>query len=259
MVANSPIERVGQGQVDYLLNRLNDIERRLNEGGARSSFPFSVGHLGITDFQIIQSTSGDGSADVYIGNGAGGKLIQITTDVTYGTKIIRLMDQSGTTMLATDAAAGFGLGVPSLPFVYAGTTWNQTLAGATSQGTAKEIGRGLNYVYNPATLLNPIVRIASSTAETVKIFCQFRDGQANLNITAEATLSVTAGGTNLDTNTCQFGKLWQADDMNVSCAAFIKAYCTTANPGNVNIQMTYGQGQGLSQAFYNQFAPTWQV
>jgi hypothetical protein len=257
MVAQNPIERMGPGQVDYLLNRLADIERRLDQGGARSSFPFSVGHLGITDFQIIPSVSGDGSADILIGDGAGGKLVRVFTDTKYGTKIYQVLDQSGKSMMSTDAAAGYGLGTPSLPFVYSGRTWNQTLAGATSQATAVEVARGLNYVYNPVTYIKPIIRIASATAETVRVFCQWRDASGALNNTADQTLTVTAGGFNIDANTCQFGKLWQAADMNGLVAAFIKAYVVGGTPGNVNIMATMGEGNGVSRGFYDIYSPGW--
>jgi hypothetical protein len=248
MVVNNPIERVGPGQVDYLLNRLANLERRLDQGGARSSFPFSVGHLGVTDFQIIPSTSGDGSADIYIGNGAGGKLLQVTTDTQYGTKILRLLDQNGSTMLSTDALAGYGLGTPSLPFVYAGFE-STNLSGATSQATGREMGRGVNYVYNPAVFINPRVRLFSATAETVKIFMTWRDAQGNLANTADITVNLAA---NLATiPTCQFGHLWDADDMNFPCAAFVKAYCTSANPANVNVTASYQDGYGVSKKKYD--------
>lgn len=257
MVANTPIERVGPGQLDYLLNRINDLERRLTEQGAKSTFPFSVGHNGVRDFEIIPSTSGDGSADIRIGDGAGGKLIQIITDSNYGTKIYALKDQNGSTMMSTDALAGYGLGVPSFPFVYAGFE-SLNLTGATSQGTATEIGRGINYVYNPATFVSPRVRVVSSTAETVKIFAQWADGQGNLNNTADQTVSLSANAPQILV-ALRFGKNWQADDMNTVCRVFIKAYCTTANPGNVNMTLSYQDGYGVSQRYYNDFSPTWSV
>src|ERR1043165_9822834 len=207
MVANAEPQRTDS--YDALVQRIAALERALDESSRASRFPFVISHGGgVSDFQIIPSTSGDGSADILIGDGAGGKLMQITTDAVYGTKILRFLDQAGNTMMSTDAAAGFGWGTPSYPFVYEGRTWNQTLAGATSQATAVEIGRGLNYVYNPATFINPIVRITSITAETVKVFAQWKDAQENINNTADATLIVTAGGVNVDANSCNFGKLW---------------------------------------------------
>lgn len=259
MVVNNPIERVGNGQVDYLLNRLANIERQLNEGTARSSFPFSVGHLGVTDFQIIPSLSGDGSADIYLGNGAGGKLLQVTTDTSYGSKILILRDQAGRTMLSTDAKAGYGLGVPSYPFTWGGYPWNLTLSGNTTKGTAREFARGGNFVYNPACYINPLVRMSSTTSETVQIFCEFKDSQGNITQTADRTIALTANVISLSNIGLDFAKLWDADDMNGICYVFIKAYCTTANPANVNIQACYTGGWGISQGFYDQNSNTWAV
>lgn len=256
MVANSPIERVGPGQLDYLLNRLNDLERRLDQQGARSSFPFSIGHQGVRDFSIEPSSSGDGTADIFMGNGAGGKLIQILTDTTYGTKIFVLRDQNGRAMMSTDAAAGYGLGVPSYPFQYAGFE-SATLTGATSQGTASEIARGVNYVYNPATYVNVRIRLSSATSETVKVFAQWRDFQGNLVNTADQTLSIT-GGT-IAVRTAAFGKLWDADDMNGTCSVFIKAWVQGGTPGNVSLTASYNDGYGISKGFYDTNSPGWAV
>lgn len=240
-----------------LSQRLDDMQRQLDEIGRASKFPLVVGHNGVQDFAITQSASGDGSADIQMGNGAGGKLIQITTDSLYHTKIYRLLDQNGSTMMSTDALAGYGLGTPSLPFVYSGFE-SLNLNGATSQGTAAEIGRGINYIYNPATFINPRVRLFSSTAETVKIFAQWRDAQGNINNTTDVTISLVAGVVGFPA--CSFGKLWDANDMNAACRVFIKAYCTTANPVNVNATSSYQDGYGVSKKFYDQNAGvTWAV
>lgn len=256
MVANPPIERIGPGQMDYLLNRLADIERRMDQQGAKSTFPFSIGHNGVRDFSVEPSASGDGTADVFIGNGAGGKLIRVSTDSLYGTKIYQLLDQNGGTMMSTDALASYGLGTPSYPFVYGGFE-SLTLAGATTQGTATEIGRGVNWVYNPATYVSPRVRLFSSTAETVKVFAQWRDGQGNLNNTTDQTYALSAGVAAL--RFPAFGKNWDANDMNTPCSVFVKAYCTTANPGNVNVQLSYTDGYGVSQRWYNDNFGSWAV
>lgn len=256
MVANSNIERVGPGQMDYLLNRLNDLERRLDQQGAKSSFPFSVGHQGVRDFSIEPSSSGDGTADIFIGDGAGGKLIQVVTDSVYKTKIYRLLDQNGLTMMSTDAKAGYGLGTPSLPFVYAGFE-SATLGGATSQGTASEIARGTNFVYNPATFVSPRVRLFSSTAETVKLFAQWKDAQGNLVNTADFTTSIAAGAIGI--RTPQFGKVWDADDMNGPCSVFIKAWVQGGTPGNVQVTASYQDGYGVSRAYFDLFSSGWSV
>lgn len=249
MVANSQPEQ--SDSYAALVQRLDAMQRQIDEGGRAAKSPFIVSHNGIQDFSITPSPTGDGTMDIALGNGAGGKLIRVVTDTAYGTKIFVISDQNGSSMMSTDAKAGFGLGTPSYPFVYDGRTWNQTLAGATNQATAVEIGRGFNYVYNPCTFIRPVVRIASATAETVKIFAQWRDAQLNLINTTDQTLTVTAGGFNVDTDTCKFAKNWQADDMNGGCTVFIKAYVLGGTPANVNIQMAFGEGYGASQAFYD--------
>lgn len=256
MVASSPPEP-SSDPFAALVQRLDAIQRQLDEAGRAPKAPFVVSHSGFQDFSITPSLTNDGTMDIMIGDGAGGKLIQVITDPSYGTKILRFLDQAGNTMMSTDAAAGYGWGTPSYPFTNAGYTWAQTLGGSTSQATAREIGRGTNYVYNPATYIKPIIRISSPTAETVKVFCQWKDFQGNLNNTADQTLTVTAGGTNVDANTCQFGKLWDANDMNGYCFAFIKAYVVGGTPANVTIQMTAGEGYGISKGYYDQFSLGW--
>lgn len=255
MVANTPPEP-SVNNYAALAQRLADIERQLDESGRASKFPFVVSHSGVTDFQIIPSTSGDGSADILMGNGAGGKLIRISTDSLYGTKILQIFDQAGATMMSTDALAGFGWGTPSYPFIYSGFE-SLTLAGATSQGTATEIGRGVNFVYNPATFIQPRLRLLSTTNETVKVFAQWRDAQGNLNNTADQTYALSAGVATIQFP--PFGKNWQADDMNGICRVFIKGWCSTANPGNITATLSYVDGYGVSQRFYTDNASLWAV
>lgn len=247
MVANSPIERTGNGQIDYLLNRLADIERRLDQGGARSSYPFSVGHLGQTDFQIVPSPSGDGSADILFGDGAGGKMIQITTDTLYGTKIIRFFDQNGKTMMSTDALAGFGWGTPSYPYPYGGRE-ELSMATATSKATAIEIGRGINLAYNPSLYVQPRIRARCSTTDNLKVFCQFRHADSSTYDSADFGATVGAGS--IAVFQPEFTAQWNADDMNGRTAVFFKAYCDTAAPANMFAQLFYQTGYGWSQRSY---------
>ena len=116
-----------------LVQRLDALQRQISEGSAASKYPFVISHGGVQDFAITPSTSGDGTADIFMGNGAGGKLIRVSTDSVYGTKIYQLLDQAGATMMSTDAKAGFGLGTPSCTFVYGGFE-SQTQAGAPPLG-----------------------------------------------------------------------------------------------------------------------------
>lgn len=244
------------GEFAALLRRIEVLERAQEEAARASKFPFVVSHNGITDFQIIKSPTNDGTADILMGNGAGGKLIQVTTDTVYGTKILRILDQNGSTMLSTDAKAGYGLGTPSLPFPYAGFE-SVNLNGATSQGTATECARGINFVYNPAAFIKPRVRLFSTTVETVKLFAQWKDAQGNLNNTGEVTTTLTAGTPNFPA--CAFGKLWDANDMNAICSVFVKAYCTSGSPINVNMTASYQDGYGVSRGYYDQFSGGWSV
>jgi hypothetical protein len=255
MVASSPPEPSSN---DYaaLVQRLDAMQRQIDEAGRAPKFPFVVSHGSSQDFAIKPSVSGDGSADIFIGNGAGGKLIQVITDPLYLTKIFKILDQNGSTMMSTDALAGYGLGTPSLPFIYAGYE-SLNLSGATNQATGREFARGGNFVYNPATLISPRVRLFSTTAETVKLFAQWKDGQGNLNNTSDITVNLSAGVTSLTIPS--FGKLWDANDMNTACGVFIKAYCTTGTPANVNITASYQDGFGISKRFYLDNVATWAV
>jgi hypothetical protein len=246
------------GEFAALLRRIEVLERAQDEAARASKFPFVVGHNGIADFQIIKSPTNDGTADILMGNGAGGKLLQVTTDTLYGTKILRILDQNGSTMMSTDALAGYGLGTPSYPFVFAGYESN-TLSGATSQGTARELARGTSFVYNPATFINSRVRLFSTTAETVKMFAQWKDGQGNLNNTADVTWNLAANTVTVLTNDLKFGKLWDANDMNTPCAVFLKAYCTSGTPANVNVTASYQDGYGVSKRWYTDNSPSWAV
>lgn len=255
MVANSPPEPTAD-QYAALVQRLDAMQRQIDESGRSSKFPFVVSHGGVQDFSIIPSTSGDGTADIAMGNGAGGRLIRVSTDTTYGTKIYQLLDQAGASMMSTDAKAGFGLGTPSFPFVYAGYESNN-LSGATSQGTGREFARGVNFVYNPATFVNPRVRLFSTTAETVKMFAQWRDPQGNVTNTADITVNLSAGVVAIPN--CPIGKNWAADDMNGVCMVFMKAYCTTANPANVSVTASYQDGYGVSQAWFDSFSSGWAI
>lgn len=260
MVANATPEPspAAGGEFAALLTRLDDMQRQLDETTRAAKFPFIVSHSGIQDFQIIKSPTGDGTADILMGNGAGGKLLQVITDPLYATKIYKLLDQQGRSMASTDALAGYGMGTPSFPFIYNGFE-SLNLAGATSQGTATEIGRGGNFVYNPATFINPRIRAVSSTNETIQIFVQWKDFQGNITNTANKSFNLTAGSPAVLINTFSFGKNWPAATMNGLCFAFIKAWCSTANPGNITATLSYSEGYGVSQRYYNDNAPTWAV
>lgn len=256
MVANSAPEPSADTYA-ALVQRLDAMQRQIDESGRASKFPFVVSHSGTADFQIIPSVSGDGTADIAMGDGAGGKLIRVFTDADYGTKIYQLLDQAGSTVMSTDALAGFGLGTPSYPFIYGGFE-SLSLAGATSQGTATEIGRGVNWVYNPATYIAPRIRLFSSTNETAKIFVQWQDAQNNVVSTVDQTYALTASVVAL--RFPPFGKNWQSDDMGgAPCRCFIKAWCSTANPGNITAQLSYVDGYGISQRWYNDNASGWAV
>jgi hypothetical protein len=255
VVANTPAE---PSVNDYaaLVQRLDTMQRQIDENGRASKFPFVVSHGGVTDFQVIPSTSGDGTADILMGDGAGGKLLEVKTDSGYGTKIYILRDQQGATMMSTDAAAGFGVGSPSYPFIYSGFE-SLTLAGATSAGTATEIGRGVNFVYNPATFVQPRIRLFSTTNETAAIIAQWVDYLGNSTTTAAQTYALTGGVVAL--RFPSFAKNWNAAEMNNVGRTYIKAYCTTANPGNISATLSYVDGYGISQGFYDANSSSWAI
>ena len=97
--------------------------------------------------------------------------------------------------------------------------------------------------------MQPRLRFSSATAETVKIFAQWQDAQANLINTADQTWAVAAGV--ISTMSPPFGHLWDANDMNGVCRVFIKTYCTSGTPANVNITASYQDGYGMSKRAYD--------
>lgn len=247
MVASPNADFGGDAPVNFLLG----LKRQVDELGRQTKYPLLVSHGGTTDFSLTPSPSGDGTTDVYIGNGVGGALLQVMNDPVYGTKIMSLLDYNGTTMMSTDASAGYGLGVPSYPFLYAGFE-SLNMSGATSVGTATEIGRGQNFVYNPALFVEPRIRISSVSAVTVNIFAQF----VGLNLGTVNTTERVFNVNGVQVQNPDFMCLFPKEDMNNNGKVFIKAYCSAGIGADVSMTVSYNLGYGVSKALYDQSIST---
>jgi hypothetical protein len=247
VVANQPVER--PESMDYLINKINDLERRLNELTAQSKFPFSVAHGTTKDFTILPSSSGDGTADLWVGDGAGNPALRTRSVPNSGFKIVELFDAAGGLLYSTDSITGWGLGNPCFPFPLGGKE-QITLAGATAAGSATEIGLGSNFVWNPALWLQPQIRLISPTAATVKLFATFTGPSVNYT-TTERTVSVPAGNV-ASQAFYNFATYFDASDIRGIVGASIKAYVSAGTPGDVNVRLTPWRGTGVSRGYADQ-------
>lgn len=247
MVASSPPEPSANDYAALAL-RLDAMQRQLDEAGRAAKSPFVVSHNGVQDFAITPSPTGDGTMDILIGDGAGGKLIQVKTDPLYGTKIITFLDQAGKSMMSTDALAGFGWGTPSYPYLFGGTE-EANLAANTSHATAVTIATGVAYAYNPAVYIQPRCRARTSTGGTIRYFAQFRHEDGSTYDSAEVSDAIGVGA--VSTTFPEFAGQWTANDMNRPTAVFIKAYSAVGTAANLFVQSYYQAGYGISQAGYN--------
>lgn len=247
MVANRPREQPGGDGTDYLLNRLDALERRVAELSSQSKFPFMVSSNGNKEFSVEPSEDGV-STDLIIGNGIGGKAFETYTSVTYGGKGWVLYDYDGTPVFSSDTSAGYGVGVPSFPFSYGGYPEILNMNGATTAGTATQVAEGSGRLINPALWIQPRARVSSGTANTVKMFAKVSVASGTYT-TSERTINV-----NNSTVAAipEFAWLLTADDMDQNCDLSIWAYCSAGTPANVTVQCTYHRGLGISKAFFDQ-------
>ncbi|WP_410644486.1 hypothetical protein [Amycolatopsis sp. lyj-346] len=81
MVASQPIER--PDSPDFLINRLRELEQRVDELTRQSKYPFSISHNGVPDFTVLPNADNSG-AIVSVYDGAGHALIQTDPDTKYG-------------------------------------------------------------------------------------------------------------------------------------------------------------------------------
>lgn len=248
MVASQPVER--PDSMDYLINKINELERKLGELTAQSKFPFAVGHGTVTDFSVLPSTSGDGTADLFVGDGAGNPALRTSSVPGSGFKIVELFDASDNLMYSTDSITGWGLGNPLFPFVFGGKE-QIDLTGATAPGTATEIGLGASFVYNPVLWLTPQVRLISPTAATVKLFAVFT-GASTSYTTTERTVSVPAGNL-ASVNFYNFAYYLTEDDVRGNVGVSIKAYCSAGTASDVDVRLTPYRGIGVSRGYGDQF------
>lgn len=246
MVASPERERPqGQGN-DYLVNKIAELERRLDQLSAQSKFPFAVMRNGNKEFSIEYSEDGS-TTDLIIGNGIGGISFESFTSLLYGGKGWHLLDYSGNEILASDTSAGYGLGVPCLAFNYAGFE-SLNMNGATSPATATVIAQGGQFVYNPSLLIQPRVRWTASTALTINMFME-TSVVSGTYTTTERVQAISAGGIALLTPA--FIELFTSADIKNNCDMRIKAYCSSGVGANASVTVTYNRGFGASKAYYD--------
>lgn len=252
MVVNQPRERPnGQGS-DYLANKIAELERRLDELSAQSKFPFAIMRNGNKEFSVELSEDGS-TTDLIVGNGIGGVAFETFTSSLYGGKGFHILDYAGNELIATDTSAGYGLGVPSLGFNYAGFE-SLNMNGATNQATSAIIGQGGQFIYNPSLLIQPRIRWSATTAVTINMYME----TSVVSGTYTTTERVQAIGANsVVVLAPSFIELFQSIDMKNNCDLRLRAYCSAGVGANVSCTLTYQKGYGASKAYYD-LNPTWQ-
>jgi hypothetical protein len=248
MVASSPPEPSSQ---DYaaLIQRLDAMQRQIDESGRASRFPFVVSHGGVTDFQVVPSPTLDGTADIFMGDGAGNPAFRTRSVPGSAFKIVELFDASAGLMYSVDSITGYGLGNPVLPYPFGGYE-SLTLNGATTPGTATDIGYGSNWAYNPCTVVQPRIRFLSSTAVTVNLFAAWTGGVTTYT-TTERVINLSAGVPSI--NFPSFAVNWAAGDMRTASAVTIRAYCSAGIAANANVTLAYRYGAGVSRGYSDSF------
>lgn len=161
--------------------------------------------------------------------------------------VLSVNDNNGAPMVSVDYVSGYGLGNPTLAYPYAGFE-SLNLTGATSVGTATEVGVGRNWVYNPALSLMPRVRWFSSTAATVWFFAIFQ-APSGTHTTAGHSYALPAAGADIEFPGC--AALFQAQDMAEETTVSFRAYCSAGTASNVNVTMTFYRGSGVSKGYYD--------
>ncbi|MEV8610118.1 hypothetical protein AB0383_19700 [Amycolatopsis sp. NPDC051373] len=159
------------------MNKLRELEEQIAALGRQTKYPFVVSHgAGFPDFQIVPDPNDpDGNAQVVIGNGAGGVVLETFYSTVYNGKAARMLDLNGTVMWAHDELAGYGLSHPSMSFA-TGPASDGFGAAAIANNTETVIGQGWTFCYNPALRLKAFVRPSSTTTYNFRWQVNHPDG-----------------------------------------------------------------------------------
>lgn len=229
---------VGGGSVsqpiDRIEQRVRELQRELRALARRDLSSVSVG---IGGRMSVKHPNGN-EAVIFGGD----------PDDETGASKFRINDNVGLPMMSADAKAGYGLGNPVFPFPFAGYE-SLNMNGATSQGTATQIGEGTNWLYNPAILVIPRIRIVATSAVTVNVFCKWSGiSTAQFNSTERV---YTFAGAATQVNYATFTALLAAPDMKAQASARFFAYCSVGVGANVSMTLSYSQGFGCSKGYYD--------
>lgn len=168
MVANQPIERPDSS--DFIVNKLNSIQRQAGESSRQSKYPFIVSHpdpntqASVPDLQIIPDLNDpNGGSRVILGTGSGGTVLDTAYSLLYGGKVASMYDLSGNVMWRQDELVGYGISHPSMQGMLSPDFSGQ---GINSFGTGAEtsVAFGEFFAYNPAMRIGVLLRTGSGGA-----------------------------------------------------------------------------------------------
>ncbi|WP_329064866.1 hypothetical protein [Amycolatopsis sp. NBC_01480] len=155
MVAQPPVER--PDSTDFLVNKINDLQRQITELAASTKYPFVISHgSGVKDFQIVPDLNDpNGNPQIVIGNGAGQPFLNTFYSRVYGGKAVRMYDLAGNPVWNQDELCGYGLSAPQMSMVMGADFYGLNRNNVPTSESV--IGIGLNVLYNPAIRFSSLV------------------------------------------------------------------------------------------------------
>ncbi|SFO59553.1 hypothetical protein [Amycolatopsis rubida] len=181
MVANDRVER--PDSPDFLRNKIRELEEKIDALTRQSKFPFSIGHNGIPDFEVLPDPADpSGGAKVRILNGNGVPVFETFYSTVYNGKTARLNDLAGNAVWGQDEAAGYGMSHPSITYP-AGVTFQGTPSATLTGGTAYTIAKGGFMFYHPVLWFKGLV----TTPLNWTLRCRVLDGSGTEAATSTST------------------------------------------------------------------------
>ncbi|WP_409186732.1 hypothetical protein F9C11_21825 [Amycolatopsis sp. VS8301801F10] len=246
MVANDRVER--PDSPDFLKNKIRELEEKIDALTRQSKFPFSIGHNGVADFEVLPDPNDpNGGAKVRILNGAGQPIFETFYSMVYSGKAARMLDLSGTTMWSLDESAGYGLSNPGMSITLGGQArWGY--GGNTTAGTAQVVADGYGGAFNPALWVGAELNLENGTlASTFNIWVEVLLAGSVIASSSTDAQSVAANTT--DIRSISKMLLLPQSAMQKTIEVRIRAWNSTG--GNAFSQVFPRQCQGISKAFYD--------
>ncbi|GAB3376178.1 hypothetical protein [Amycolatopsis echigonensis] len=246
MVANDPTER--PGSADFIANKLRDLQQQIDALTRQTKFPFSIGHSGVADFEILPDPDDPGGgAKVRILNGAGQPIFETYYSTIYNGKAARMLDLAGTTMWSLDESAGYGLSNPGMSIVMGGQArWS--FAGSTTVDTAQVVADGYGGAFNPALWVGAELNLENSTlASTFNLWVEVLLAGSVIASSSTDVQSVAANTTSIRSISKML--LLPQSAMQKTIEVRIRMWNSTG--GNAFSQAFPRQCQGISKAFYD--------